>query len=152
MTSRPRLPLRAAGRVATAVVLAAGLAACAADVNPRGNEPAAEVLSQIEPGTHTQAQVRSMLGSPSTTSTFGDETWYYISAKTTQWAYRSTQELDRQVVAISFAPNGVVKDIQTMDKSAGREVDIVDRETPTPGKDETILQQMLGNLGRFKKE
>lgn len=39
-----------------------------------------------------------------------------------------------------------------MDKSAGREIDIVDRETPTPGKDETILQQMLGNLGRFKNE
>lgn len=39
-----------------------------------------------------------------------------------------------------------------MDKSAGRELDIVDRETPTPGKDESILQQMLGNLGRFRKQ
>lgn len=110
------------------------------------------MLAQIAPGKQTQAEVRALLGSPSTVSTFGDETWYYISAKTTQWAYRSTQELERQIVAISFAPNGVVKEIRTMDKSAGREIDIVDRETPTPGKDETILQQMLGNLGRFKNE
>lgn len=67
-------------------------------------------------------------------------------------AYRATEELERQVVAISFTPQGVVKDIQIMDKSAGRELDIVDRETPTPGKDESILQQMLGNLGRFRKQ
>jgi outer membrane protein assembly factor BamE (lipoprotein component of BamABCDE complex) len=152
MTSRPLFTRRTAGRLVAFVMIGAGLTACAADVNPRGNQPAAEMLAQIEPGKQSQSEVRSMLGSPSTISTFGDETWYYISAMTTQWAYRSTQELERQVVAISFTPNGMVKSVEIMDKSAGREVDIVDRETPTPGKEETVLQQMLGNLGRFKKE
>lgn len=99
MTSRPRPTCRAAGRVVAALAITVGLAACAADISPRGHEPQAEILAQIEPGKQNQAEVRAMLGSPSTVSTFGDETWYYISSKTTQWAYRATEELERQVVA-----------------------------------------------------
>lgn len=151
MTNLPRTA-RSTGCLALALAAMVGLSACAADVAPRGNEPAPELLSQVKPGEQTRGDVRAILGSPSTTSTFGDETWYYISAQTTQWAFQKTKELQRQVVAISFDENGIVKDVQVMDESAGREVEIVERTTPTPGRDETILQQLLGNLGRFNKE
>lgn len=145
-------PLRRPARLtALGAALGLGLSACAADVNPRGHEPSAEILSQIAPGQQSRNEVRAMLGTPSTTSAFGDETWYYISAMTTQWAYEGTDELQRQVVAISFDDQGLVKEIKTMDKSAGREIDVVERETPAPGRDETVLQQILGNLGRFSK-
>lgn len=150
MTYLPR-PARTISRLAAVLAAALGLAACAADIAPRGNEPAPELLAQVQPGQQTRGDVRAMLGSPSTTSAFGDETWYYISAQTTQWAYEATEELQRQVVAISFDERGVVKDVRVMDQSAGRDVNIVDRTTPTPGRDETVIQQLLGNLGRFNK-
>lgn len=134
--------------VAAAVV---GLAACSADVNPRGNAPAPERVSQIQPGETGRNEVRALLGSPSTTSTFGGETWYYISARTQQWAYRATEELERQVLAVSFGPDGTVSEVRTMDKADGRDIEIVERQTPTPGNEETILQQLLGNVGRFAK-
>lgn len=151
MTNLPR-PVRTSGRLVLALAAAVGLAACAADVAPRGNEPPAELLAQVKPGEQTRGDVRALLGSPSTTSAFGDETWYYISAQTTQWGFQATKELQRQVVAISFDERGVVKDVRTMDENAGRDVEIVERTTPTPGKDETIIQQLLGNLGRFNKD
>ncbi|GAA0569863.1 outer membrane protein assembly factor BamE [Caenispirillum bisanense] len=151
MTNLPR-PARPTARLLLAAAALVGLAACSADISPRGNEPPAEMLAQVKPGEQTRGDVRAMLGSPSTVSAFGDETWYYISAQTTQWAYQATEELDRQVVAISFDERGIVKDVQVRGKDSGREVEIVDRTTPTPGRDETIIQQLLGNLGRFNKE
>ncbi|MCA1939890.1 MAG: outer membrane protein assembly factor BamE [Caenispirillum bisanense] len=151
MTYLPR-PARTAGRLSLALAALTVLAACSADIAPRGNEPAPELLAQVKPGELTRGDVRALLGSPSTTSAFGDETWYYISSQTTQWAFNATEELQRQVVAISFDERGIVKDVRTMDESAGRDVEIVDRTTPTPGREETIIQQLLGNLGRFNKD
>lgn len=151
MTEMLRFLRRPAGRAGLALAAAMTLTACAADINPRGNEPSPELLAQIEPGRQGRNEVRALLGTPSTTSAFGDETWYYISAMTAQWAYRATDERERQVVAISFDDRGVVSEVRRMDQSAGREVKVVERETPTPGRDETILQQLLGNVGRFSK-
>jgi hypothetical protein len=41
--------------------------------------------------------------------------------------------------------------VEQLDASAGQDVDPVARITPTSGHDLTVLEQVMGNVGRFNK-
>ena len=130
-------------------ILALGLGACAQDIRVRGNIPDAEAVSKINPGVHSQIDIQSLLGSPSTVSTFQDSKWYYIGQKSTQFAFFAPEVLERTVLVVSFDAAGLVVTTRTYDLADGRTIDPVDRITPTEGREISILQQLIGNLGRF---
>ncbi len=130
-------------------ILALGLGACAQDIRVRGNIPDAEVVSKINPGVHSRIDIQSLLGSPSTKSTFQDSKWYYIGQKSTQFAFFAPEVLERTVLVVSFDAAGLVVTTRTYDLADGRTIDPVDRITPTEGREISILQQLIGNLGRF---
>ena len=44
---------------------------------------------------------------------------------------------------------GRVRDIKQYELKDGKEVDMVARKTPTSGKELTVLEQILGNVGKF---
>jgi outer membrane protein assembly factor BamE (lipoprotein component of BamABCDE complex) len=125
------------------------LAGCAKDIDARGNLPPPEALAQLAPGEQTRQDVRNLLGTPATTAVFDDETWYYISAHTTQYAFYPNHELDRTVYAVSFDDRGILKDIRKLGLEDGQNVNIASRETPTKGREFSLIEQLLGNLGRL---
>lgn len=134
------------------LLLGAGLlmlVACDTGVNVRGNMPDAELLATIRPGFDTREDVQRALGSPSTVSTFQDRTWYYIGQKTTQFAFYKPEVLERNVFVVNFDEGGFVADTKLYTLEDGQEVAMVDRETPTEGRELTVLQQIIGNIGRF---
>lgn len=126
------------------------LAACAPDVNVRGNAVKRENLAKIKPGTQDRGAVRELLGSPTNVATFSDETWYYISQKDHRIAFSKIRPITREVIAISFDDRGRVQNVKKYSLADAREVDPVDRVTPTPGQEFSLLQQLIGNLGRFE--
>lgn len=135
-----------------ALMLALAGTACAPTVEMRGNLPHPDVLSQIQVGKTSRDEVMTLLGTPSTTMTYGDETWHYISAKSEQVAFFEPKYVERRVVSVSFDPRGVVKVVSNHTLEDGQKVELVDRETPTAGKEMSVLEQLLGNVGRFSKD
>ena len=133
-------------------LLALGLGACAQDIRIRGNIPESEMVSKISPGIHSRIDIQSLLGSPSTVSTFQDSKWYYIGQKTTQFAFFEQEVLERSVLVVSFDAAGLVETTRTYDLADGQTIDPVDRVTPTEGREISILQQLLGNLGKFPSQ
>lgn len=125
------------------------LSACAGTVDTRGNLPNQEQLSLVKPGEVSREDVSAMLGSPSSTSNFDDEAWYYISEKVKSLAFMEPKVLERNVIAVKFDKKGMVKDVVYYDLSDSRKIKPVDRVTPTTGSEMTFLEQMFGNLGRF---
>jgi outer membrane protein assembly factor BamE (lipoprotein component of BamABCDE complex) len=125
------------------------LAGCTKDIDPRGNLPTADALAQLAIGEQTRQDVQGLLGTPATTAVFDDETWYYISSNTTQYAFYKTHELDRQVFVVSFNDRGILKDVRKYEMKDGHVVTPVGRETPTKGREYSIIEQLLGNIGRF---
>lgn len=125
------------------------LAACDTGISVRGNLPDAELLATVRPGFDTREDVQRALGSPSTVSTFQDRTWYYIGQKTTQFAFYKPEVLERSVFVVNFDEGGFVADTKLYTLEDGQEVAMVDRETPTEGRELTVLQQIIGNIGRF---
>lgn len=115
----------------------------------RGHMVAPEQLTQITPGVTRRDDVRALLGSPSHSGTFSDDTWYYISSSTRQRPGRALQVTDQRVVVVRFTPAGAVQDVRELGPSDARSVDFVSRETPVPGNERTLLQALFGNIGRF---
>ncbi len=137
---------------AGALTLGVLLGACSPKIIQHGNVPDEDQVVQIQPGQDDKNRVEQLLGSPSTTGTFGDNVWYYVSKRTSQTAFFEPDITDQGVLAISFDEQGIVEDMKVYDKGDGRLVAMVDRETPTHGNELTIIQQMLGNLGRFSPD
>lgn len=136
--------------LATALIAAmAILAACEEQVDVRGNMPDPRAVEDIRPGQTTRAEVEDMLGAPSAVATFEDEVWYYIGGRVKTVSFFRPEVLDRKVITVRFNGSGVVESIEHQDASEERNIAIVSRETPTRGKDLTVLQQIIGNLGRF---
>ena len=133
-------------------LLASVLGACEQSVQVRGNIPDQEVVSKINPGVHSRVDIASLLGSPSTVSTFEDRKWYYIGQKSTQFAFFDPEVLERKVLVVSFDDDGYVTATRTYGLEDGKIIDPVDRITPTEGRELSIVQQLLGNLGRFTGE
>ena len=131
--------------------VALAVVACSPRIDSRGNLPDPDKLAEIRPGKHSRGDVAEILGSPSSIAVFDQETWYYISKRTEALAFFEPKVAERQVVIVHFDKKGVVSGVETVGLEQGRAVEPVERKTPTAGAELTIMQQLLGNMGRFNK-
>ena len=139
-------------KITLAALSALGLAllgACSPIIQQEGNVPDPDQVVQINPGVDDKNRVTQLLGSPSTVSAFQDRTWYYISRRTEQHAFLDPDVVDQEVLAISFNDQNIVEDMKIYGLENGRMITMNDKITPTYGNNLTLLQQLLGNLGRF---
>ncbi len=131
------------------IALAAlGLSACAKDIEARGNLPTPEALARLSPGEQTRQDVEGILGTPATTAVFDAENWYYISSHTTQYAFYPNHELDRTIYVVSFDQRGILSGVRKLNLEDGQNVSPQERSTPTKGREISIIEQLLGNIGR----
>lgn len=128
---------------------AAASAACSPIVRRHGYVPESEPLSAITAGEDTRTSVLARYGNPSVRGTFEDDTWYYITDVREQLGYLQPSSSARNITIVRFSPDGVVAEVETLDLEAARQVALVDRETPTRGRELSILEQILGNVGRL---
>ena len=135
--------------IIAAISAAIALSACSTTVEQRGNLPPEDEMAQIHPGKTTKDQVVKILGTPSSVGVFNDKNWYYISSRTTQFAFLRPSVLDQQVFVVSFNDDGVVKAVDHKTLQDGQEVVPIARSTPAPGRELTFLEQLIGNLGKF---
>lgn len=137
-------------RAAFAVLaLAAVSAACTPVVRRHGYVPEREPVTNIKPTEDTKSTVLTRFGHPSTSGVFETDTWYYITDVRQQLGYLRPESSARAIVAVRFDDEGVVDDVQTYTVADGRVVNVVRRETPTRGRELTLLEQLLGNVGRL---
>ena len=148
VTTSPAFPSRAVRRLLLSAALAA-LASCTNPVDQHGNLPEADKLTQIKPGTTDKATVTQLLGSPSSIGAFDGNTWLYISQKTRPVALHTPELIDQEVVAIQFDDSGIVRDVGRRTMADGETVVPNPNATPAPGREFTILEQLIGNFGKF---
>ena len=128
------------------------LSGCASRLDTRGNLLDPEKVLEIQPGELTREEVVEILGSPSSITAFGSDTWYYIAQRTKTFAFFAPKVTERQVLVVKFAKDGKVTAVETVGLNRGQEIDPVERKTPTHGNKMTVLEQIVGNLGRFKNK
>jgi outer membrane protein assembly factor BamE (lipoprotein component of BamABCDE complex) len=130
----------------SAAVLTVG---CAPVVGQNGFQAIDAKPADIMAGADTKQTVLTKLGTPSTTSTFErDNIWYYISQVTEKYTYNRPQVTQRTVTEITFNDTGQVAEVRTLGLDDGQQIAMNGRETPTRGRQLTIIEQLLGNVGR----
>ncbi len=132
------------------VLLAAAvlLSACSEQITKHGHLFHESDIAQVQPGM-SQEQVRLILGTPTTTTTYGNgSVYYYISSTEKRVAFMSGSEVDRQVLAVYFTPTAIVERVANYGMKDGKVFDFVSRTTPAPGGSEDgLLKQLFRNLG-----
>lgn len=128
------------------------LASCSPRVNIRGNLPDPDLIADIEVGHINKRQVADLIGTPSSIAPFESDTWYYVSERTETVAFFQPDVVERKVLVIRFDQKGVARELQTLGLADARKIAMVERETPTAGKELTILKQIFGNIGRFNTD
>lgn len=134
-----------------AALIAGSLAttACTPVTATRGNLVEDSRLNELIPGVTTKNNVARVLGTPTTISTFDENTWYYVGEKTEQLGLAKTEVKKRRVIIVSFDEKGYLKQVEEKNAQDGKEIDPVDRTTPTAGREFTIYEQLIGNVGKF---
>lgn len=129
----------------------AALPACTPTEATRGNIVEDYRMAEITPGVSSRTNVLQSLGSPTTVAPFDDKVWYYIGQKTEKTGIFDPKVVDKKIVVVTFNDDGIV---QTMDNVNANDVDVpkVRDKTPTSGNEVTVLQQFLGNIGRFNSD
>lgn len=127
--------------------LAVLLAGCAPTVTRHGHHFQDTDVQLIQPGM-SQEQVRTSLGTPTTTATVGSgSAFYYISSTQTQNAFFAPEETDRKVLAVYFTQQGSVERAAQYGLKDGKVIDLAKRTTPSHARDESILKALFRNLG-----
>ena len=129
------------------LLIALGLSACAETVTKRGHQFHENDLKQIQAGM-SQEQVKTSLGTPTTTAAVGSgSAYYYISSVEGQTSFFAPTVKDRQVVAIYFTSLGAVDKVAQYGLKDGKVFDYIKRETPSHARDEGVLKALFRNLG-----
>ena len=134
---------------AAVVAVALLLQACSPQFRNHGYVPPESALSALTYGVDTRETVSATLGRPTTTGLLGDSTFYYVQSRFRTFAYQAPEEIEREVLAVSFAPNGTLGNIERFDLEDGRVVQLSGRTTAEIFADRTFINQLLGNVGRF---
>ena len=135
---------------ALGLALAGGaLAGCVSTVEQHGFIPDEGQTVDVKLGEDTKSSVIARLGNPSTVATFDPNVWYYISDTKARRTYQHPRSITRSVTAVRFGDADVVSEVKTYGLADGKVIDYASRETPTRGRELTIIEQLFGNIGRL---
>ncbi|MBL4787875.1 MAG: outer membrane protein assembly factor BamE [Kordiimonadaceae bacterium] len=125
------------------------LTACGNRQQIRGYIFDKELASAILAGVDNRQSVQSTLGTPTTSATFDNDTWYYISTTVRTRPVFWAEPQQHQVLAVHFNDKGVVDNINNYDLSHVVIVSPVSDKTPTKGRTLSFFAQIFGSVGRF---
>ncbi|MER8526205.1 MULTISPECIES: outer membrane protein assembly factor BamE [unclassified Mesorhizobium] len=147
------------GGAVSLLVIAAALSACNSskmigDLNPSETLTQGYVIDQqaidLVPVGSSREQVLLALGTPSTKATFDNEAFYYISQTRKRYvAFDKPRLVDQHVLAVYFGDDGRVTQIANYGLKEGKVFDFISRTTPTGGKDQNFLSQIISGASKL---
>ncbi len=133
---------------AIAVISTAAMAGCTTSEVFNQGYVVDQTALDLTPVGSSREQVLLSLGTPSTTATFDNEVFYYVSQKRTRAAmFLKPQLVEQSVLAVYFDEDGTVKQIANYTLQDGKVFDMISRTTPTGGIDKSFLAQVLSGAG-----
>lgn len=142
-------PRRAALSWLCACFLVGSLTACGPIYRNHGYVPPQEELDQIVVGIDTRASVEETLGTAGSTSVLEDNAVYFVRSRMKTVAMLEPEVIEREVVAVSFDDNGIVRNVEQFGLERGQIVRLTRRVTDSSVAGKSFFQQLVGNIGSF---
>lgn len=136
--------------VTLALCVSVGLLACSPVERDHGYAPTDLDLEQVVVGESTRETVAAAVGRPSASGLLNETGWYYVHSRWRHRGARAPQEIERQVVAITFSEDGVVENVERFGLEDGKVVALSRRVTQSNIKGIGLIRQILGSFGRLR--
>jgi outer membrane protein assembly factor BamE (lipoprotein component of BamABCDE complex) len=137
-------------RLAVIGLVGVGISGCIGEDLRHGYQIDQAALATVKPGMSAE-QVLQILGSPSTVSTVGNKSWYYITQNTRRTVlFLGEQVEDQKVTAVYFNAGFKVERVALYGLQDGKVFDFIERTTPTSGADRAFLSQLFRGLTRYE--
>ncbi|MYA88222.1 MAG: outer membrane protein assembly factor BamE [Boseongicola sp. SB0662_bin_57] len=135
-----------AGALLLALVL---VPACSSLEDSHGYVPEAGLVAEVQVGIDTKVTVARILGRPGVEGIIDDSGWYYVRSDYERRLWYAPVELNREVLAVSFADDGVVENVERFGLEDGRVVALERRVTDSNTQGISFLRQLFSNFGNF---
>lgn len=129
-------------------IFCVALGACTPTIAQRGNMVQDDQIDSLMTGFHTRYDVLSKLGSPTAVAPFDENVWYYIGQETSKKGILDPKVVEERVVMVRFDDAGTLQEV-TPQEGGRLDIPVERSKTATHGNDVTVMQQLLGNLGKF---
>lgn len=121
--------------------------ACTPVIRNHGYMPPEEDLAQIAVGVDTRETVTTIIGPPTSGGVLNDSGFYYVASKFRHFGAYAPEEIEREVLAISFDANGVVSNIERFGLQDGNVIVLSRRVTDDQARDSTFIRQLMSSFG-----
>jgi outer membrane protein assembly factor BamE (lipoprotein component of BamABCDE complex) len=140
---------RAGRKAALAVAVAAGLLAggCTKVRDHQGYILDDTLIASVQPGVDNRDSVMTTLGRPTFTGQFATNDWYYVSRTTKNLGFNKPRVSEQAVIRVRFDDAGNVASVERRGMEQVVSIDPSGDETPTLGRDHSLLEELFGNIG-----
>lgn len=128
------------------------LPGCVSSTQNHGHVPFAEKEPQLKVGMSDKDDVLRILGTPSVRSEFAPEVWYYISSRHKTRAFLPSKRVEQYVLAVHFNDVGKVDALEHFTGEDMAKITPEKEVTPTEGDTLGVMEQLIGNIGRFNRQ
>ncbi|WP_417524854.1 outer membrane protein assembly factor BamE [Marinovum sp.] len=134
-------------RVVIALACAAVLSACVAQYRNHGYLPSDTELADVIVGVDTRDTVAETIGVPGTSGVLDQGNYYYVGSRVRHYGAFPPEIVEREIVAVEFDADGVVRNITRYGLEDGRVVMLTRRVTVTGDGNIGFIRQLFGNIG-----
>ena len=128
------------------------LVGCSKDIRIQGYNFSTAKPDAIVVGSATQHDVIDILGTPTSKSEVGPQQFFYISRKVENIAFFDAKVLEQEVLSINFDNTGVVSHISHYTLDDSNKIIFARELTEIKGNSLTPVQQILTNVGKYRKK
>ncbi len=105
------------------------ITACQPRVSMHGNFFNEDMISDITKIKLNKSEIKEIFGNPTTTSTFSDNVWYYISLVQHEKYYFEVKNISNKVLKITFDKNQNVKEYKILTGKDSFNIEVSDNKT-----------------------
>ncbi len=133
------------------VALASTLSSCVKKTQYRGYYFGGSPEMKVKSGMKVE-EVMENMGSPTTSSALGKPIFFYVGSKYEQKAFFTPKLVEQKILSVHFSSAGEVEKVESYNLGDAEEIKFSKEHTEIEGNKMGILEQVLGNIGRFSKE
>ena len=117
---------------------------CQPRITNHGNFFNKENIKYIKKSKLNKAEIIEIFGTPSTTATFSDNVWYYMSQVQSEKAYFKIKNISSKILKITFDKNKFVKEYSILTEKDSYDITISREKTVSSlQKDDTLIQEFF---------
>ena len=117
---------------------------CQPRITNHGNFFNKQNIKYIKKSKLNKAEIIEIFGAPSTTSTFSDNVWYYMSQVQSEKAYLKIKNISSKILKITFDKNKFVKEYSILTEKDSYDITISREKTVSSlQNDNTLIQEFF---------